>query len=116
MTVLVAEVLLELGRAKELRILVALLVALDILHKREPGLVGMPLLLMVGSQEQSWHQLRNHRPELHILSSSSFHPRKVARRLQEARLYLRSLAAEGDHCIEVVHRDRPVDIRHEGLP
>jgi len=117
MAVLVVEVLLELNRAKELRILVGLLVALGILHMQELGLVGMPLQLLVDPLGQSWHQLQNRRPALHIPSFSSFRPRNVAHRLQvEASPHLRSLAVGDVHCTEAAHRDRLGDIRHEELP
>ena len=110
-------VLLELDKVEELHILVGLLVALDILHMPELGPVRMPLLLVVDFLELSWHQLQNRRPALHILSSSSFRPRNVARRLQvEARSHLRSLAVGDVRCIVVAHMDRLADIRHEELP
>jgi hypothetical protein len=117
MTVPVVEVLLELDRVKEHHILVGLLVALDILHMRELGLLGMPLLLVVDSLGQSWHQLQSRRPALHILSSSSFRPRNVARRVQvEAKSHLRSLAVGDVRYIVVAHKDRLAGIRHEELP
>lgn len=110
-------VFLELDRAKELHILVGLQVALDIPHMQELGPVGMPLLLVVDSLGLSLHQLQNRRPALHILSSSSFRPRNVARRLEVgARPHLRSPAVEDVRCILVAHKDRLADIRHEELP
>jgi hypothetical protein len=101
----VLEVLLELDREKELHILVEPLVALDILHMLELGPVGMPLLLVVDFQVLSWHLLQNHRPALHILSSSSFRPQNVARWVV------------GDVGYSAVaNKDRLADIRHEELP
>jgi hypothetical protein len=116
-TVPVVGELLELDRAKELRIRVGLLVAAHILHMRELEQAGIALLPVAGFLEQSWHQLQSHRLALHILSSSSFRPQNVGRRLKvAARSHFRSLAAVDDLRIVVAHMGRLADSRREGLP
>jgi hypothetical protein len=63
--------------------LVALPAVEDIRHTQAPELVERPLLQESVLPKPRWHPLQNHKPGLHILSSSSCPPHAPAAKWEE---------------------------------